>query len=300
MKVYLDDFGTGFSSLSHLHRLPVDALKLDRTFVSTLMDAGRPSIVESVMALANTLGTPVIAEGVETEAQLHGAVAPRLHERAGLPLRWTALRGQRRGVHGRHSSPGWTAAAADPSHRSATARRGGSGPLTGRALRYLEHRMNWHALADETDDGFERPTGRAQRWAVLIGRAVLLAATLGLTSGIEAGAAKNAQQPHARCQGEGRAGGRRANHDRDDQRRRPRALAMTSAMRPQPIRTPIDVLDAARQPPRAASGALTRTRRRLPSTAAGSIGGRRGASGIMLGLGQRHTLARKTSPRRPR
>jgi diguanylate cyclase (GGDEF)-like protein/PAS domain S-box-containing protein len=70
VKVYLDDFGTGFSSLSHLHRLPVDALKLDRTFVSTLMDAGRPSIVESVMALANTLGTPVIAEGVETEAQL--------------------------------------------------------------------------------------------------------------------------------------------------------------------------------------------------------------------------------------
>jgi EAL domain-containing protein (putative c-di-GMP-specific phosphodiesterase class I) len=70
VKVYLDDFGTGFSSLSHLHRLPVDALKLDRTFVNTLMHAGRPSIVESVMALANTLGTPVIAEGVETEAQL--------------------------------------------------------------------------------------------------------------------------------------------------------------------------------------------------------------------------------------
>jgi hypothetical protein len=53
--------------------------------------------------------------------------------------------------------------------------------------------MNWQALADGTDDGFERPTGRAQRWAVLIGRAVLLAATLALTSGIEAGAAKDAQ-----------------------------------------------------------------------------------------------------------
>jgi EAL domain-containing protein (putative c-di-GMP-specific phosphodiesterase class I) len=70
VKIYLDDFGTGFSSLSHLHRLPVDALKLDRAFVSTLLRADRPAIVESVLALAHTLGTPVIAEGVETEAQL--------------------------------------------------------------------------------------------------------------------------------------------------------------------------------------------------------------------------------------
>lgn len=57
--------------------------------------------------------------------------------------------------------------------------------------------MNWHALANGTDDGFERPTGRAQRWAVLIGRAVLLAATLGLTSGIDAGAAKPTPQAKA-------------------------------------------------------------------------------------------------------
>ncbi len=59
--------------------------------------------------------------------------------------------------------------------------------------------MNWHALADGTDDGFERPTGRAQRWAVLIGRAVLLAATLALTSGIDAGAAKPTPQAQAKA-----------------------------------------------------------------------------------------------------
>ena len=70
VRIYLDDFGTGFSSLSHLHRLPVDALKLDRSFVNSLMKEGRPAIVESILALAQTLGTPVIAEGVETEDQL--------------------------------------------------------------------------------------------------------------------------------------------------------------------------------------------------------------------------------------
>ena len=70
VRIYLDDFGTGFSSLSHLHRLPVDALKLDRSFVRSLMQEGRPAIVESILALAQTLGTPVIAEGVETEDQL--------------------------------------------------------------------------------------------------------------------------------------------------------------------------------------------------------------------------------------
>jgi diguanylate cyclase (GGDEF)-like protein/PAS domain S-box-containing protein len=70
VKIYLDDFGTGYSSLSHLHKLPVDALKIDRSFVASLMHRDRPAIVESILALARTLGTPVIAEGVETEDQL--------------------------------------------------------------------------------------------------------------------------------------------------------------------------------------------------------------------------------------
>ena len=69
VKVYLDDFGTGYSSLSHLHKLPVDALKIDRSFVTSLLLAGRPAIVESILALARTLNTSVVAEGVETDVQ---------------------------------------------------------------------------------------------------------------------------------------------------------------------------------------------------------------------------------------
>jgi EAL domain-containing protein (putative c-di-GMP-specific phosphodiesterase class I) len=69
VKIYLDDFGTGYSSLSHLHKLPVDALKIDRSFVKSLMLPDRPAIVESVLALARTLNTSVVAEGIESEVQ---------------------------------------------------------------------------------------------------------------------------------------------------------------------------------------------------------------------------------------
>jgi diguanylate cyclase (GGDEF)-like protein/PAS domain S-box-containing protein len=69
VKIYLDDFGTGYSSLSHLHNLPVDALKIDRSFVRSLLLPGRPAIVESILALARTLHTSVVAEGIETEVQ---------------------------------------------------------------------------------------------------------------------------------------------------------------------------------------------------------------------------------------
>jgi EAL domain-containing protein (putative c-di-GMP-specific phosphodiesterase class I) len=69
VKVYLDDFGTGYSSLSHLHKLPVDALKIDRSFVDSLLRPGRPAIVESILALARTLNTSVVAEGIESDVQ---------------------------------------------------------------------------------------------------------------------------------------------------------------------------------------------------------------------------------------
>jgi diguanylate cyclase (GGDEF)-like protein/PAS domain S-box-containing protein len=69
VKIYLDDFGTGYSSLSHLHKLPVDALKIDRSFVRSLTYSDRPAIVESILALARTLNTSVVAEGIETDQQ---------------------------------------------------------------------------------------------------------------------------------------------------------------------------------------------------------------------------------------
>jgi diguanylate cyclase (GGDEF)-like protein len=69
VKIYLDDFGTGYSSLSHLHRLPVDALKIDQSFVRSMLVPDRPAIVESILALARTMKTGVVAEGIEDDRQ---------------------------------------------------------------------------------------------------------------------------------------------------------------------------------------------------------------------------------------
>ena len=70
VKVSLDDFGTGFSSLSHLDRFPIDTLKIDRSFVSQItLESGAP-IIAGIVNLARSLKLRVVAEGVETAAQL--------------------------------------------------------------------------------------------------------------------------------------------------------------------------------------------------------------------------------------
>ena len=70
VRISVDDFGTGYSSLSYLKQFPIDKLKIDRAFVKDIPHADDGVIASSIIALSDALGITVIAEGVETRAQL--------------------------------------------------------------------------------------------------------------------------------------------------------------------------------------------------------------------------------------
>ena len=67
--ILMDDFGTGYSSLMMLHSVPVDVIKLDKSFIDDYADEKGSSIIQCVLNLASKLNLPVIAEGVETKEQ---------------------------------------------------------------------------------------------------------------------------------------------------------------------------------------------------------------------------------------
>ncbi|MDJ0588895.1 MAG: EAL domain-containing protein, partial [Pleurocapsa sp. MO_226.B13] len=70
IEISLDDFGTGFSSFSYLHRFPTNTLKIDRSFVSNMKQGAKNiEIVNTITILAHKLGMNTIAEGIETEEE---------------------------------------------------------------------------------------------------------------------------------------------------------------------------------------------------------------------------------------
>lgn len=69
VSIAVDDFGTGYSALSYLQQLPLDVLKLDRSFVSTLGEQDKSAVAETIVHLGHLLTLTVVAEGIETESQ---------------------------------------------------------------------------------------------------------------------------------------------------------------------------------------------------------------------------------------
>jgi EAL domain-containing protein (putative c-di-GMP-specific phosphodiesterase class I) len=99
VRVAIDDFGVGYSSVSHLQRLPFSEVKIDRSFVDGVTtDQKSLAIVQWTVDLASAIGMSVVAEGVETEEQLQVVTAAGCHRAQGFllgePLPAAAVRAQ--------------------------------------------------------------------------------------------------------------------------------------------------------------------------------------------------------------
>ena len=71
IKIQLDDFGTGYSSLNYLNILPIDVVKIDKSFIDHITDKGNQNILtKTIIHLSHELGLKVIAEGVESKQQM--------------------------------------------------------------------------------------------------------------------------------------------------------------------------------------------------------------------------------------
>ena len=93
VRISLDDFGTGYASLAQVNRLPLDRIKIDKSFITTIVKSQRTAeIVNTIAALGHTLDVPISAEGVESE-QIRAALEQvRLLGSAGLAVRPRGLR----------------------------------------------------------------------------------------------------------------------------------------------------------------------------------------------------------------
>ena len=87
VRVAIDDFGTGYSSLAYLRQFPVDALKIDRSFIAAMADSPESgALIHTLVELGRTLGLETLAEGIEDNDQLAKLQARAVRPRPGVPV----------------------------------------------------------------------------------------------------------------------------------------------------------------------------------------------------------------------